>query len=383
MEGEGFYIFLLLVLLIGGPIGLVFLIRWACKSDSQKTSVKTQSTVKNSVSTPILTKEDRVNLRMKDAYNLALAKGTKTLSFFEKNQKYLWRMIYIHWGKENIIDAEIFYFVYGVHDQLRQKLINEYKGDWFTDVEFLEKVHMPVIGIIEETPPKYIRPNEYADMICELFFALDDDKKFLDVFDKYNYEYPDRIKKMLSNDIDVLSETTFYSVAMTVQMSNTKYLSKGLISADFVLYYYAIYRSVIFSCEIDEEQKSHFERTLKKHFIEYCETMKMFKSKDEAETFFYTRYARYSELITIEDDESTLYAMDELLSFANQRISLHEGEEGAFIRETAEMMARLNAESKSYFSRMLEEYERLSIVSSLDNAIDMVEKQIKSQQEQD
>jgi len=46
-------------------------------------------------------------------------------------------------------------------------------------------------------------------------------------------------------------------------------------------------------------------------------------------------------------------------------------------------MELLRRETRTYFSRMIEEYERLSLVSSLDNAIDMVEKEIKYRKDQD
>ena len=325
-------------------------------------------------------REKEIESAMRDAYLLSTAIGV--IKFFKKNQKELRRMISIHLHNENIVYAETLYFIYGVHDKLKKILKKQYKGDLFSNPNFVEKIHMPAIGIIVDTPPKPFSTNEYADMICELLFAQNDEE-FLGAFDKYNYEYPDRIKKMLSNDIDVLAETTFYSVAMTIQKAKVKYLNKGLISADFILYYYAIYRGVVFSCEIDEKQKSHFDRTLKKHFIEYCETKKMFKQKEETEMFFNSRYTKYSELIRFEDDKSTLDAMNELLSSVKKEFTMSNDSEADIIREIAELMELLRRETRNYFSRMLEEYERLSIVSTLDNAIDVVEKEIEYQKESD
>lgn len=384
MEGEGFYIFLLLVLLIGGPIGLVFLIRWACKSDSRKMPVKTQHAKLKPLDEMAknLTQDERAQIfsQMDGAKRLAIVIGNP-LAYY-KHEEDMLKMILIHKGNEKIVNAEIIYFVYGIHDLLKTKLSDKFAGELFKNVEFIEKVHMPVIGIITDTPPKQLSCSDYANMVCELLFAQSDNE-FLSIFDKYNYEYPDRIKKMLSNDIDVLAETAFYGVAMTIQTSKVKYLNKGLMIPNFILYYYAIYRSVIFSCEIDEKQKSHFERTLKKHFIEYCKTMKMFKSKEEAEAFFNSRYTKYSELVTFEDDETTLEALDELIEFVKKEFTLSRDEEADVIEEATELMELLRRETRTYFSKMLDEYERLSIVSTLDNVIEVIEKEIESQKEKD
>jgi len=311
-------IFVLLVL-VASVVAFILLLIFTNKKAPSKKAKKPQHAKLKPLDEMAknLTQEERAQIfsQMDGAKRLATVIGNP-LAYY-KHEEDMLKMILIHKGNEKIINAEIIYFVYGIHDQLKTKLSDKFAGELFKNVEFIETVHMPVIGIITDTPPKQLSQSDYSNMICELLFAQSDEE-FLGIFDKYNYEYPDRIKKMLSNDIDMLVETAFYGVAMTAQMAEAKYLNKGKALLDFILYYYAIYRSVAFSCEIDEKQKSHFERTLKNHFIEYCETMKMFKSKEEAEAFFNSRYTKYSELVAFEDDESTLDAMNELLNFVKK-----------------------------------------------------------------
>ena len=303
-------------------------------------------------------REKEIESAMRDAYLLSTAIGV--IKFFKKNQKELRRMISIHLHNENIVYAETLYFIYGVHDKLKKILKKQYKGDLFSNPNFVEKVHMPAIGIIVDTPPKPFSTNEYADMICELLFAQSDNE-FLSIFDKYNYEYPDRIKKMLSNDIDVLAETAFYSVAVTAQMADAKYINKGRALLDFIVYYHMTILSVLMrNDEMPVDNILHFKEFLKKNFIECARTLKEFETNEDAKKFFEDRFNVYKETISIFDDVS-MEALEELVDFTMKTHGLTlESEEDIVLDEYKKLLLLVGEEANPHFVRLKNAYDNMN-----------------------
>ena len=321
------------------------------------------------------TSNDEISVALSKAYEIAKQKGL--LHFFFKNKLNIAAMARIHKGNQNIIDAEIYYFVYGIHERVEKEAVGLFKGELFDNIDFLQNIHMPIISTIVDTPPKSLMPSEYVDMIFELIES-DNDSDFLAVFDKYNYEYPERIKKMLSNDVDVLAETAFYSVAKTIQSSNVKYFNNGIVSLDFILYYYAIYRCLAFS-EITDEQKKHFDSSLRKHFVEYAEMWNIFESRLETSVFCWERYATYKKLIK-NDEDSITNMIEELVAFANKKLNLPEN--SGIYEKISEMMVILDTETKAYFVKLLEAYETNEISSLLDNTLELLREEIKDRKKE-
>ena len=291
-------------------------------------------------------------------------------------------MAMIHTDNSEIIEAEIYYFVYGIHDQIEQELSDDYEGELLGNVEFLEKVHMPIISIITETPPKDMKPQAYVDFIGELYSAMSDDAEFFAVYDKYGYEYPERLKKLLANDIDTLVEAAFYSVAMTIQSSNAKYLNKGFANLNFILYYCANYHDVLFSEDTGEKQKEHYESLLKMHFCEYAEIMKIIKEKDKAEVFFTSRYGKYKS-IDISDDDTNLETIREVADYTKITQYLSENAKTDILVEMSELMTLLNESAKPYFEKMAEEFERQEIIRGLEDLQQMVDEEIENRTDLD
>lgn len=344
------------LLVVGGAVGLVFLIKWACKSDNKNEPIKAQHTKLKPLDEMAknLTQEERSQIfsQMGEARKLADVIGTPLI--YEKNKDDLMKMLLIYKNDEKISKAEVVYFVYGIHDKLRLMLSHKFEGELFKNVEFIETIHMPAIGIIIDTPPKHLWIN-YANMICELLFAQNDGE-FLEIFDKYNYEYPDRIKKMLSNDIDVLAETAFYSVATTALTAEGKYLNKGKALFDFILYYHMTILAVFMRYDISSDVTTHFEKTLRKNFLECAQNLKEFESNEQAEKFFDERYNKYKETISIFDDVS-LEALEELVAFTMYTHNLaEETEEDAVLEEYKRLLPIIGEEAMPYFKKLKNAY---------------------------
>lgn len=345
------------LLVVGGAVGLVFLIKWASKSDNKNEPIKVQHTKLKPLDEMAknLTQEERSHIfsQMDGAKRLAIVIGN--LLAYYKHEEDMLKMILIHKGNEKIINAEIIYFVYGIHDLLKTKLSDKFAGELFKNVEFIEKVHMPVIGIITDTPPKQLSCSDYANMICELLFAKNDEE-FLGIFDKHHYEYPDRIKKMISNNIDVLAETAFYSVATTALTAEGKYLNKGKALFDFILYYHTTILAVFMRYDISSDVTTHFEKTLRKNFLECAQNLKEFESNEQAEKFFDERYNKYKETISIFDDVS-LEALEELVAFTMYTHNLaEETEEDVVLEEYKRLLPIIGEEAMPYFKKLKNAY---------------------------
>lgn len=369
MEGGG----LLYNALLAGTVGVIItgiaaLINWLIKGGKKKEPSKTTNKTQPVVQKPQceklqpldemaknLTQDERAQIFSQMHAAHKLADDISNPSAYCENEEDMLKMILIHKGNEKIINAEIIYFVYGIHDQLKAKLSDKFKGELFKNVDFLEKVHMPVIGIITDAPPKQLSCSDYANMVCELLFAQSDNE-FLSIFDKYNYEYPDRIKKMISNNIDVLAETAFYSVATTALTAEGKYLNKGKALFDFILYYHTTILAVFMRYDISSDVTTHFEKTLRKNFLECAQNLKEFESNEQAEKFFDERYNKYKETISIFDDVS-LEALEELVAFTMYTHNLaEETEEDAVLEEYKRLLPIIGEEAMPYFEKLKNAY---------------------------
>ena len=330
-------------------IGTIFLLYKVCIKDYNGTSnTNNASTKKQSIDVGFVQRIEITTNLQKAKF---LAEKIGKISLYKRYEDDIAKMIYIHSGKQNIIDAEIYYFVYGVHGKIENEAAGLFFGDLFTNTEFLAKVHMPVISLITDTPPKDMSPDRYASLICDLFVAMEDDAKFLAVYDRYGYEYPERLKKLLTSNIDTLVETAFYSVAMTIQSSNAKYLNKGFANLNFILYYCANYHDVLFSEDMGEEKKEHYENLLKMHFCEYAEMMKIIQDKDKAEAFFASRYGKYKSIDT-SDDATNLETIREVVDYTKITQYLNENAKNDILVEMSELMSLLNENAKPYFEKM-------------------------------